>query len=294
MNALVADASNARLIMGQGSAHNVVLQWALQGGTLGLVFIALVSAGWTRIIFAGLSRRSSQTSFLRAVLIAGAFVTAHGMVDYALEIPGFLWTFAWVAGLGAGVASGGKRPQSTAKPFALSVRLTSLAALSACVIVAGGAVADRFAAMRAMALDDPTFLAHYAEQPLSGSAVRLEAIGDRALRLESPRADIAVQAFGAALELEPRDGVIEAKFSYAAMVDAGMMSPDSVAALARSYDKMPYGKPEFGAWRVQFAASVWPILPPPVQDAVLREARLLPWTSRQAVERASGIVLTPP
>jgi O-antigen ligase len=106
-NLLAADALNARLLMSQGAAHNVYLQWLLQGGIAGSTLMAIVLIAQLRSILAGLSVRRQQRSYLRAVICIALFVFLHGWVDYALEIPGFMWWFAWVLGLGCGLAAAG-------------------------------------------------------------------------------------------------------------------------------------------------------------------------------------------
>ena len=108
VNARVMSADNAALLAGQGAAHNVVLQWLLQKGWLG----ALAMFGTVAIIYwkiwRGLALRRRHKLYLRGVLMIALFVSLHSMVDYAVEIPGFMWWFALVLGLGAGIAAGGQ------------------------------------------------------------------------------------------------------------------------------------------------------------------------------------------
>jgi O-antigen ligase len=106
-NLLIADALNARHLLHVGAAHNVYLQWLLQGGIVGTGLMAAVLIAQLRSILSGLSARRRQRSYLRAVICIAIFVFLHGWVDYALEIPGFMWWFAWVLGLGCGIAAAG-------------------------------------------------------------------------------------------------------------------------------------------------------------------------------------------
>ncbi len=88
-----------------GSAHNVVLQWLVQQGVVGLMIITGILA----VILAPTVRALMGTSkaprhFQRLVLAITALLLIHGMVDYALEIPSVMWTFAFLLGLSAGHA----------------------------------------------------------------------------------------------------------------------------------------------------------------------------------------------
>ncbi|GGD12972.1 O-antigen ligase family protein [Aquisalinus flavus] len=107
VNARVMSADNAALLAGQGAAHNVFLQWLLQKGWLGaLAMVGTVAAIYWKI-WRGLASRRRHKLYLRGVLVIALFVSLHSMVDYAVEIPGFMWWFALVLGLGAGIAAGG-------------------------------------------------------------------------------------------------------------------------------------------------------------------------------------------
>ena len=289
VSAFIAEADNARTIMYQGAAHNVAFQWLLQGGVAGLGLVVATSAAWLLLMRRGLQRRNRQTGYIRASVIAALFVAAHGMVDYALEIPGFLFAFAWVCGLGAGVATGGTRilgpgfgPQAS--------RITTLS-VAAILVTASGlsfwAFTDRASAISIANLDNARFTELFAESDrLSGSAVRLEAIGDRALRLDPTAPELAREAFSRAVAKEPRDGVLEAKLAYAVYLENGRLTPEAAAALSRSYYRMPYGTREFAAWRLDFLEAIWPALPDRLREAALREARV--YGPRARIERLTN------
>lgn len=112
VNARVMSADNAALLAGQGAAHNVFLQWLLQKGWLGtLAMFGTVAVIYWKI-WRGLALRRRHTLYLRGVLMIALFVSLHSMVDYAVEIPGFMWWFALLLGLGAGIAAGGSRERA--------------------------------------------------------------------------------------------------------------------------------------------------------------------------------------
>lgn len=289
VSALIADADNAPLIMFQGAAHNVAFQWLLQGGVVGLVFVITVSGAWLLMMRRGLARRSRQTGYMRAAVVAALFVAAHGMVDYALEIPAFLFLFAWVCGLSAGVATGGSRTIGI-RAGAKALRATTLATAGLLAIAAAlsfWTFADRASAISIAGLEDDSFQTLFTdENALSGSAVRLEAIGDRAVRLDPPSARLASVAFARAVEREPRDGVLEAKRAYALYLDAGRLTPEAAAALTRSYFRTPYGTRDFASWRLDFLEAIWPSLPVSLREAAIREARAYGQTGR--IERLTA------
>jgi len=292
INSLIADAQNARTIMGQGAAHNVALQWLLQGGIVGLAFILAIGFSWIRIMGRGLVRRSRHTAYIRATIITALFVCAHGMFDYALEIPAFLFLFAWICGLGAGVATGGSRTLGPGRWFGVS-RATNFAAAAILVMASGlsfWAFADRISVRQIITMDAEKFRSRFtSEVDLSGSPARLAAIGDRALRLETPEAGLAARAFSLASEAEPRDGVLQVRFAVARIAELGMITPDAVAALSRSYTVMPYAPSELVDWRLDIVEGAWRYMPPLIQDAAIREARAYGQTAR--IERytaASG------
>ena len=89
-----------------GAAHNVILQWLVQQGLLG----TLAMVGTLGVIFYPIAAALKQPSsvprhFLRMTLAIALLVFAHGLVDFALEIPSVMWTFSYIIGLAAGFAS---------------------------------------------------------------------------------------------------------------------------------------------------------------------------------------------
>lgn len=95
-------AETAGVLSVQGAAHNILLQWLVQAGLVGLVGgVSLVlAAGWP--IVRGLRRR--PRTLLRTVAAIALMVFVHGQLDYGLEIPAIVWWFSAYLGLGAGAA----------------------------------------------------------------------------------------------------------------------------------------------------------------------------------------------
>ena len=105
VNDSITTLENAGAMMPLGAAHNVFLQWLLQQGAVGLGAMVLVFAIiFSPIVFALGSRSRKPRNFLRLSLAISYLVFAHGLVDYALEIPSVMWTYAFILGLAAGYA----------------------------------------------------------------------------------------------------------------------------------------------------------------------------------------------
>lgn len=96
----------ADALVQMGAAHNVFLQWLLQQGALGVAAMTIVMAITFYPIIAALAARSSKPrNFLRLTIALTLLVFGHGMVDYALEIPSIMWTYAFILGLAAGYST---------------------------------------------------------------------------------------------------------------------------------------------------------------------------------------------
>lgn len=109
VNDLIVTPDNADLLQTQGAAHNVYLQWLLQAGIVGTLMLALVLLPIILSIFLGLGRRRRRTTYMRATLCVVLLVGAHGMVDYAVEIPLVAWWLAWLLGLASGLSVKGRQ-----------------------------------------------------------------------------------------------------------------------------------------------------------------------------------------
>lgn len=89
-----------------GAAHNVALQWLIQQGLVGtILMLAIIMVLHRPIVKALIAPTDRPRNFLRLVLAVSFVVLAHGMVDYALEIPSVMWTWAFLLGLGTGFAT---------------------------------------------------------------------------------------------------------------------------------------------------------------------------------------------
>lgn len=274
-NDSVITQDNASLLIYQHAAHNVVLQWIIQAGLLGAAVMAgVIGAILWRLFNAARRRRRRAAGLLRTTCIAAFFVLAHGMVDFALEIPAVTWVFAWLLGLGAGAASG--RGPIADPGLDRALHYVAAATFAACAIGFGAVSADRMRAADIAAMGDPGFrLAAEAGELEGGSFLVREAVGDRALRLSPPEPAMAASAFEDAVEREPRDGETWAKLAYARYLEDGGLAPDALFALQRSYELTPFADYAFGRWRVAFAARVWRQLPVELRARADAEARLM-------------------
>ncbi|MGV6800872.1 MAG: O-antigen ligase family protein [bacterium] len=107
VNNAAMTAENAHILMQQGAAHNVVLQWFVQTGFVGVGILFLCIGSIMIALWRGVLSKMHYATFLRAVIIVFLFVGMHSMVDYAVEIPGFMWWFSFLLGTGLGLAAGG-------------------------------------------------------------------------------------------------------------------------------------------------------------------------------------------
>jgi len=106
VNDQIATLENAHMVTLLGEAHNFVLQWLIQQGLLGLgLLMAIMIAIHIPLIRYVFSSGARSRTYLRAALCVTALVFLHGMVDYAVEVPGVMWTYAWLIGLAHGRAS---------------------------------------------------------------------------------------------------------------------------------------------------------------------------------------------
>ena len=106
VNDQIATLENAHMVTLLGEAHNFALQWLIQQGLLGLgLMMAIMIAIHVPLVRYVFSSGARSRTYLRTALCISGLVFLHGMVDYAVEVPGVMWTYAWLIGLAHGRAS---------------------------------------------------------------------------------------------------------------------------------------------------------------------------------------------
>lgn len=266
VNAVSADARNASTLVFQRAAHNVLLQWLVQTGLVGLAGLTCFWIGVSRRISGGLRRAGQSRWAIRTLVCVGIFVFAHSLVDYGLEIPAIAWLVAWLTGLASGL--------SPVRAVSGS-RLVRIAVAAGMVLLAGWALLglkDTLTATSVRTASGDTAAAILAAPfPERASLPVARAHSDLALRSTPAHPRHARAALNRALELEPRDGRAEARLAYALL-----LAGDSQAAtvhLGRSYQLWPYAHPDFRTWRLELAAALWNRLPDRERTAALQELR---------------------
>jgi O-antigen ligase len=104
VNNAIMTSDNAHILATQGAAHNLFLQWLMQTGIVGTAIMFGLVGVIFFTIWQGLAHRRRYRGYLRAVLVISFFIMMHGMVDYALEIPGFMWWWALMLGMATSIA----------------------------------------------------------------------------------------------------------------------------------------------------------------------------------------------
>ena len=106
INDQITTLENAATLQPLGAVHNVILQWLVQQGIMGVLAMTFVfGVIFYPIIKALILPSTKPRNFLRVTIAITFLVFAHGMVDYALEIPSIMWTYSYILGLAAGYAS---------------------------------------------------------------------------------------------------------------------------------------------------------------------------------------------
>lgn len=108
VNESITTLDNASLLVLLGAAHNVVLQWLIQTGLVGLTGMLAIWAWmiWTASKALRSGRGGVTSVFVKAVMVCSVFLALHGLVDYALEVPSIMWTYAFLLGIACGIGSG--------------------------------------------------------------------------------------------------------------------------------------------------------------------------------------------
>lgn len=112
LNAHTITGQTATALWNLGAAHNIVLQWWLEAGlvglALGVVFIGLILG---RLIWR-YSRKDSQHWRGGAALAATAVLLLHSLADFPLQIDGVAALCALVMGWGCASPASPSRPQA--------------------------------------------------------------------------------------------------------------------------------------------------------------------------------------
>lgn len=95
-------AENYETVWNVQSAHNLVLQWLAEGGLIlsvpmGLALIVVIAG-----VFRGLNEQTARV--LLPLLFANFIVLAHGLSDFALQIPAFAFYWSFLLGLQTAVS----------------------------------------------------------------------------------------------------------------------------------------------------------------------------------------------
>lgn len=282
-NEMIATSRNADILQAQGAAHNVYLQWLLQAGWLGALAMWSVIAAMLYGVFQGLKRRRSEREYLRAVLAISVLVLLHGLTDYALEVPGFMWWWAWILGLGAGIAAGGRaaRKADRQRQGRQTGRLAQMSAigLASLMIIFSGWILwqahMRHDANSAYRLS-PEAIAGLADQDaLPPSAYLQDALAVRAIETDIGDLDFAERATRAALDREPRLVSSWNRLVYIDLAQNGRLTAQGREALEQSLYLSPYGQRDMMRWRLQIAALAWSDLDEGMRRQLLSQALVL-------------------
>ncbi|MGY6661064.1 MAG: O-antigen ligase family protein [Glycocaulis sp.] len=262
-NDLITTSQTVRSLGSTNAAHNVFLQWLLQAGWTGALAMWAVTGLLIWQVMQGLKVRRRHRGYLRAVLCISAFVVLHGLTDFALEVPGVMWWWAWILGLGAGIAAAGrngqKRQQDSARGgrLALASRAGFVALALAAGLLAGWQGQMRVSANLAHQLTPQALEAIAREPGLPPSAYLIDAYAARAIEADIGDLDFAHRATLAAVEREPRLVTAWNRLVYIDMARNGRLTAAGQAALAQSFYLNLYGDREILRWRLQIAAVAW-------------------------------------
>ncbi len=89
-----------------GAAHNILVQWLLEGGLIGSALMFGAIAVILSILCRKSVRRSGSARVARAVLAFTVVLLLHNLVDYSLQLPSVAALWALLLGLAAGTARG--------------------------------------------------------------------------------------------------------------------------------------------------------------------------------------------
>jgi len=101
---LGADPLTNGSVMSQNASHNFFAQSLVQTGVVGSAVLALIYIYIVVKILRGVILQQRYTTYLIAIVLISLLVCAHGLFDYALEIPAVMLTHVWLLGLGFGTS----------------------------------------------------------------------------------------------------------------------------------------------------------------------------------------------
>ena len=234
------------------SAHNVYLQWLVEGGLVAAAaMFATVALILTRALIGALSDVTERGVLWGLVGVDLVFLV-HGFGDFALQTPAVALLWSVLLGLQFGIANRSRRRRPHVR------RRLQLGGAA----IAGGASA---AALGALLLGGGFALGPVTLFPLAAGydrmATRLLQRGQAPATLD--RAERLSQK---ALDLSPYDTSAALRLAYIDAVRNGRLTAKGAEALAMSYARVPIDQ-AVASWRLRFALDNWQDL-----DAKTREA----------------------
>lgn len=108
INAMLAPSANPLPFINVGSAHNVYLQWLLEGGWTGLALMILTLAAIAAPLARGFVADRQTRPYVLMALGALMLTALHGLTDFALQIPSICALLTVLLGLAYGLCERGR------------------------------------------------------------------------------------------------------------------------------------------------------------------------------------------
>jgi O-antigen ligase len=132
VNQLVTTGPSLSVLYDVRAAHNLYLQWLEEGGVVGSVAMLAVFASLIWPILRGGFADSSTGAWARATACAAVVLLAHGVTDFALQVPAIQALCATVLGVVGGMAlARGSRRGGTVLPPWPAVAVAGVTVLAA-------------------------------------------------------------------------------------------------------------------------------------------------------------------
>ncbi|RAK52646.1 O-antigen ligase family protein [Phenylobacterium deserti] len=109
VNKTLINPSNAEVLWNIKAILNVYIQWLEEAGIVGAAPMFLCIGVLVFITLRGALRRSRMTGLLAALLAVDVVFLAHGLTDFALQVPSMAALWAWLLGLQVSLAQGSSR-----------------------------------------------------------------------------------------------------------------------------------------------------------------------------------------